>query len=54
MDEDQIGKKIAKVLSVPDELDLVCILPVGTAAEPLNHVTKKPFNERAWFNSFGN
>jgi len=46
------GKKMAEILGVPDEYDLVCFLPVGIATDPLKHVTKKPFPERAWFNGF--
>ncbi len=53
-DDDNIGGKLAKRLSVPDDYELVCILPVGVAAEPLKTVRKKPFDERAWFNGFGN
>ena len=51
-DEDKIGEKIAKRLGVPDNYELVCILPIGVAADPLNNVAKKPFEERAWFNGF--
>jgi len=46
------GKKMAKLLGVPDEYDLICYLPVGVATDPLNYVKRKPFNERAWFNGF--
>ena len=51
-DEHKIGKKMAKILGVPDEYDLICFLPVGIANQPLNHVKRKPFEERAWFNGF--
>ena len=51
-DEHQIGKKMAKFLGVPDDYELVCFLPVGIATDRLNYVTRKPFNERAWFNGF--
>ena len=51
-DEDRIGDKIARILNVPEEYELVCILPVGTAeGEPMTP-PKKSFEERAWFNSF--
>jgi nitroreductase len=51
-DEDRIGDKIARILNVPEEYELVCILPVGTAeCEPMTP-PKKSFEERAWFNSF--
>ena len=49
-DADRIGDKIARVLSVPEGYELVCILPVGVAAEEPAAPKKKPFTERAWFN----
>jgi nitroreductase len=47
--DDNIGRQIADVLGVPAELDLVCVLPVGYAAKPVKHVTKKLFDARARF-----
>lgn len=52
-DADRIGRKMADILGVPENLELVCFLPVGKAAEPVKRVTKKPFHERAWFNGYG-
>lgn len=52
-DEDAIGRKLADRLGVPQDYELVCVLPVGIAAEPVTAPLKKPFEERAWFNSFG-
>ncbi len=55
-DLDQIGRKMADILGIPADYDLVCYLPVGVAAEPVRRAVKKPFSERAWFNterSFG-
>ncbi len=52
-DDDNIARKIAYILNVPDDYELVCILPVGYANEPVKKTSKKPFNERAWFNGFG-
>lgn len=53
-DEDKIGRKMADILGVPEEYELVCFLPVGRAAqEPRPSPTKKAFEERAWFNGFG-
>lgn len=49
-DLDQIGRKMADVLGIPAEYDLVCYLPIGIAADPLKHAAKKQFEERAWFN----
>ncbi|MDO4740499.1 MAG: nitroreductase family protein [Eubacteriales bacterium] len=51
-DEDRIGRKIADVLNVPEEYDLVCYLPVGIAEETPSGPAKKPFEQRAWFNGF--
>jgi len=53
-DIDAIGRKMADILGVPDDYELVCFLPVGIAAQPLNYIKKKPFGERAWFNGFKN
>ena len=49
---DRLGRRIADVLGVPQEYDLVCYLPIGKAAEPLSHVKKRPFAARASFNGF--
>lgn len=51
-DEDRICDKIKAILNVPDEYDLVCILPVGKAEGEPVMPKKKPYEERAWFNSF--
>ena len=52
-DDDHIGRKLAERLGVPDDYEMVCILPVGVADEPIKRAVKKPFEERAWFNGFG-
>lgn len=52
-DTDRIGRKMADILGVPEELELVCFLPVGKAAEEVKTPVKKPFEKRAWFNGFG-
>lgn len=52
-DADEQGKRIAALLGVPEEYQLVCVLPLGKAAEPLKTAKKRPFAERAWFNRFG-
>jgi nitroreductase len=51
-DEHKIGREIAKALGVPEGYELICMLPVGKAAQELNFVGKKPFGERAWYNGF--
>ena len=51
-DSDAIGKKMADILGVPNDYELVCFLPIGVASQPIKYVDKKPFSERAWFNGF--
>ncbi len=51
-DTDRIGEQMARILGVPEEYELVCMLPVGTAAEAPGTPKKKDFAERAWFNGF--
>ena len=51
-DTDRIGDRIAKILGVPEEYDLVCLLPVGSAESDPAVPKKLPFEERAWFNGF--
>lgn len=52
-DVDRIGYQIQKILGVPDEYELICILPVGIAADSVKAPKKQPFEERAWLNGFG-
>jgi nitroreductase len=51
-DEDRICDKMAKILGVPEEYELVCMLPVGIAEGDPPVLKKKLFEERAWFNGF--
>ena len=51
-DTDRIGMKMARILNVPDDYELVCFLPVGIAEDELSSPAKKPFEKRAWFNGF--
>ena len=53
-DTDRIGDRIARILGVPEDYELVCILPVGRAEEAPAAPKKQPFGERAWFNGFRN
>lgn len=52
-DEDRICDKIAEILCVPKDYELVCILPVGKAEDMPSSPGKKEFQDRAWFNRFG-
>ena len=49
-DDDRICDRMAEVLNVPKEYELVCFLPVGIAEEEIRLPKKKAFEERAWFN----
>lgn len=51
-DEDMIGRKMADILGVPGEYELVCMLPVGRPETEPSQSAKLPFGERAWFNGF--
>ena len=51
-DTDRIGDRLAGILGVPAEYELVCILPVGIAEDTPAAPKKLPFAERAWFNVF--
>ena len=51
-DTDRIGDRMASILSVPDEYELVCVLPVGIGVDAPGRPPKKAMEERAWFNSF--
>ncbi|MBQ8780850.1 MAG: nitroreductase family protein [Oscillospiraceae bacterium] len=53
-DDDRLGDAMARVLGVSDDYELVCLLPVGTAAENVKPPQKRSFEERAWFNGFKN
>lgn len=51
-DQDRIGYQMAQILNVPDDYELVCVLPVGIAETEPTLPKKRPFEERAWFNGF--
>jgi len=51
-DLDAIGRKMADILDVPDDYELVCFLPIGIADQPIARRNRKPFEGRAWFNGF--
>ena len=52
-DVDQIGRQMADILGVPQDMELVCFLPVGKPAQEIKAPVKKAFSERAWFNRYG-
>jgi nitroreductase len=47
------AEKIAALLGVPEDKQVRVILPVGVPTEVVMPKEKKPFDERAYFNSFG-
>lgn len=51
-DDDRICDKMARILNLSEDCELVCFLPVGIAESSPVVPPKKPFSERAWFNSF--
>ena len=51
-DDDRICEKMAQILNVPEEYELVCFLPIGKAEGKPADPVKKAFGERAWFNAF--
>ena len=46
--------QIAKLLSIPKDYEVVAFLPIGLSEESINRPQYKPFEDRAWFNKFGN
>ena len=50
--DNNLGRKMADVLDVPRDYELICVLPVGYADEAITRVAKKDFAKRAWFNGF--
>ncbi len=53
-DTDDIAGKMAKILNVPDEYELVCFLPIGISESEPVAPKKIPFEERMSFNSMRN
>lgn len=49
-----VGRKMADVLNVPEDYELVCFLPIGVPEAEPSAPQKRAFEERAWFNSFQN
>lgn len=51
-DADRIGDKMAKILGVPEDYDLICFLPVGVPEDEVRGPRKRAFEDKAWFNGF--
>lgn len=52
-DDDDIAGKIAAYLGLPAEYRIVCLLPVGRAAEETKQAVKLPFESRVRLYGFG-
>lgn len=52
-DADRIGDKMAAILGVPEDYELIAYLPVGIPEAPGQRAKKKPLDQRIWFNGFG-
>ena len=50
---DNIARRIAQLLNVPQRKQLRILLPIGVPAEPTAQKEKLPFERRAWFNQCG-
>ena len=50
---EQKAERIAELLGVPHELSVSVVLPLGIPKEQIDPNKKKPFEERAWFNTYG-
>ncbi|MBQ3939749.1 MAG: nitroreductase family protein [Oscillospiraceae bacterium] len=51
-DADEQGRRMAERLRVPDEYDLICILPVGRPLDAPKLPRKRDFEQRACFNGW--
>ncbi|MGN1305397.1 MAG: nitroreductase family protein [Oscillospiraceae bacterium] len=51
-DTDNIGGKMAAILGVPDEYELICFLPIGKAESEPTAPKKIPYEKRMSFNGF--
>jgi nitroreductase len=47
------AETIGKLLGLPDSKVVRIILPIGLAEHPPRGPEKKPFDQRAWFNQYG-
>lgn len=55
-DQDRIGYKMAQILHVPEEYELVAFLPIGKALDPIIEPRKESFEKKSmaqfiWSNS---
>lgn len=50
---EQRSEQIARILEVPDNLEVRVVLPIGEPTETAQQKEKLPFDSRAWFNGYG-
>jgi len=50
---EQRAEAIGKLLGIPGDKVVRIILPIGVPEYPVRGPEKKPFDQRAWFNSYG-
>ncbi len=48
-----VGEKIGQLLNVPEGKTVQVLLPIGIPEEQGTQRERKPFDERAWFNRYG-
>ncbi|MCR4998280.1 MAG: nitroreductase family protein [Lachnospiraceae bacterium] len=53
-DSEEINKAMARTLNVPDDYELVCLLPIGYGEGMPPVLRKKAFTDRVWVNTYGN
>lgn len=51
-DTDRIGEKMAQILQIPEDYELVAFLPIGVALEEISSLEKLSSPQRMWFNGF--
>ncbi len=49
----EVAKKIGDLLGVPAGKQVQIVLPVGEPAKPFAQNSRLPFDQRAWFNHYG-
>lgn len=51
--ENGIAQKMAQVVEAPADMELAVYLPLGVPAQAVAGVSKVAFDQRAWFNRYG-
>ena len=48
----ELKEEVKKLLQIPDDKTVRCILPIGVPVKEVAQNPKKKFEERVWFNLF--